>query len=144
MKSCLQEKSHLEHLIQSVMKARDETTGCNASSIRHPPILLKIAPDLSQEDKKDIAEVVLQTGVEGLIVSNTTVSRPDTLKSRHAEESGGLSGHPLKEMSTAGLAPKRNSILSAACKIRKIDLPFMGKSMTSLFIGLGPLKVFMS
>jgi len=100
----LQEKSHLEHLIQSVMKARDETTGCNASSTRHPPILLKIAPDLSQEDKKDIAGVVLQTGVEGLIVSNTTVSRPDTLKSRHAEESGGLSGHPLKEISTAAIS----------------------------------------
>ena len=134
MKSYLQEKSHLEHLIQSVMKARDETTGCNASSTRHPPILLKIAPDLSQEDKKDIAEVVLQTGVEGLIVSNTTVSRPDTLKSRHAEESGGLSGHPLKEISTAGLATKRNSILSS-----NFSLLFLSATLP---ICLGSLKVF--
>ena len=134
MKSYLQEKSHLEHLIQSVMKARDETTGCNASSTRHPPILLKIAPDLSQEDKKDIAEVVLQTGVEGLIVSNTTVSRPGTLKSRHAEESGGLSGHPLKEISTAGLATKRNSILSS-----NFSLLFLSATLP---ICLGSLKVF--
>ena len=43
---------------------------------------------------------VSQAGVDGLIVSNTTLSRPDTLKSRHSKESGGLSGEPLKQLAT--------------------------------------------
>ena len=67
-----------------------------------PPLLLKIAPDLTDDDMKDIADVIQQTEskVDGLIISNTTISRPDSLRSRHAQETGGLSGAPLTEMST--------------------------------------------
>jgi dihydroorotate dehydrogenase len=67
------------------------------------PILLKIAPDLDDHALDDIAEVVRVCGIEGLIVSNTTIARP-VLKSRHAEEAGGLSGRPLLEPSTRVLA----------------------------------------
>jgi dihydroorotate dehydrogenase len=67
------------------------------------PILLKIAPDLDDHALDDIAEVVRVSGIEGLIVSNTTIARP-VLKSRHAEEAGGLSGRPLLEPSTCVLA----------------------------------------
>jgi dihydroorotate dehydrogenase len=63
------------------------------------PILLKIAPDLDLQALDDIADVVRGSGIEGLIVSNTTIARPP-LKSRHAEEAGGLSGKPLLEPST--------------------------------------------
>ena len=56
----LQEKAQLDSLIKSVVKARNDTTGCNAKSTRHPPVLLKIAPDLTPEDKKDIATVVIE------------------------------------------------------------------------------------
>ncbi len=71
---------------------------------RPPPLLIKVAPDLTDPDKKDIAEVALERGVDGLIVSNTTVARPSSLKSDLASEAGGLSGAPLLQSSTAVLA----------------------------------------
>jgi dihydroorotate dehydrogenase len=55
------------------------------------PLLLKIAPDLSDQELADIAELSLANGIDGLIVSNTTLSRP-SLQSPHASEPGGLSG----------------------------------------------------
>jgi dihydroorotate dehydrogenase len=70
---------------------------------RKVPLLLKIAPDLDQHAQDDIADVVRRSGIEGLIVSNTTVARP-ALKSPHAGESGGLSGKPLFDPSTRMLA----------------------------------------
>jgi dihydroorotate dehydrogenase len=68
-----------------------------------PPLLLKIAPDITEDDKRDIAEVALASRVAGLIVGNTTIGRPETLKSRHRGEAGGLSGRPLFELATAVL-----------------------------------------
>ena len=67
------------------------------------PLLLKIAPDLSNQELADIAELSLANGIDGLIISNTTLSRP-SLKSSHASEQGGLSGRPLFELSTRKLA----------------------------------------
>ncbi|NWX90462.1 PYRD dehydrogenase, partial [Nothoprocta pentlandii] len=67
---------------------------------RKPAVLVKIAPDLSAQDKRDIASVVCELGVDGLIVSNTTVSRPHGLRSQRRTEPGGLSGAPLRELST--------------------------------------------
>jgi dihydroorotate dehydrogenase len=67
------------------------------------PILLKIAPDLDLHALDEIAEVVRASGIEGLIVSNTTIARP-VLKSHHAGETGGLSGRPLLMPSTQVLA----------------------------------------
>ncbi len=71
---------------------------------RPPPVLLKVAPDLTEEDKHDIAEVVLAVGLEGLIATNTTIERPDGLKDPLGDETGGLSGKPLFEPSTRVLA----------------------------------------
>ena len=70
---------------------------------RKIPLLLKIAPDLDEQAQDDIADVVRRSGIEGLIVSNTTIARP-ALKSPHAGETGGLSGKPLFEPSTRILA----------------------------------------
>ncbi|KAK6054718.1 dihydroorotate oxidase [Cooperia oncophora] len=69
---------------------------------KRPKVLLKIAPDLELSEKKDIAQVVLDRkyGVDGLIVSNTTISRPETLKSEFKHEAGGLSGAPIRKLST--------------------------------------------
>ena len=74
---------------------------CNALPTR-PPLLLKIAPDLSFEEKRDIAAVACEesSGVDGLIVCNTTLARPSSLQSGHRGEAGGLSGEPLKETAT--------------------------------------------
>ena len=66
--------------------------------------MLKIAADLSQEERRDIAEVACAAGIDGLVVANTTVARPGGLKSRYGSEAGGLSGRPLFVQSTALLA----------------------------------------
>jgi len=69
-----------------------------------PPILVKIAPDLSYDGLASVVETCVEEGVQGLIVGNTTISRPHDLKSKHAREAGGLSGLPLQPLSTAMLA----------------------------------------
>jgi dihydroorotate dehydrogenase len=67
------------------------------------PMLLKIAPDLDTNGLLDVAEACRNGAVDGVIISNTTISRP-ALKSRHAQETGGLSGAPLFDLSTSQLA----------------------------------------
>ncbi|XP_055504962.1 dihydroorotate dehydrogenase (quinone), mitochondrial [Leucoraja erinacea] len=91
----LQGKEKLRSLLTKVMKERDYL-----KVNRKPAILLKIAPDLTAEEKKDIASVVTELGVDGLIVTNTTASRPTTLQDPLQTQGGGLSGMPLREMST--------------------------------------------
>jgi dihydroorotate dehydrogenase len=81
----------------------DALTGARAQKAVHLPILLKIAPDLDGHALDEIADVVRKCGIEGLIVSNTTIARPP-LRSPHAEETGGLSGKPLLLASTQILA----------------------------------------
>lgn len=61
------------------------------------PVFLKVAPDLEEGDHERIVRAAIDTGIDALIVSNTTVSRP-ALSSPHAGEAGGLSGRPLKEL----------------------------------------------
>jgi len=90
------------------LQNRDELTGLLGKLValrgaRKIPLLLKIAPDLDEQAQDDIADVVRRSGIEGLIVSNTTVARP-ALKSPHAGETGGLSGKPLFSPSTRMLA----------------------------------------
>ena len=69
-----------------------------------PPLLVKIAPDLAQPALAAIVETCVDEGAQGLIVSNTTISRPAGLASPLTREAGGLSGVPLFPLSTAMLA----------------------------------------
>ena len=85
----LQGKQELQHLLEQVNAARKTKT----------PLLLKIAPDLSDVDLRDVADVCEGGAVDGVIISKTTLAR-DGLSSRHAIEAGGLSGKPLFERST--------------------------------------------
>jgi dihydroorotate dehydrogenase len=64
------------------------------------PLLLKIAPDLTPEAVEEIVDIALEQGLDGLILTNTTLARPSTLQSPEARESGGLSGAPLFAPST--------------------------------------------
>jgi len=93
----LQHRAMLGSLLARLISVREET-GCRV------PLLLKIAPDLTSEERQDVAQVALEAGIDGLIVSNTTVARPPGLVSGHAHEAGGLSGRPLFAPSTALLA----------------------------------------
>jgi len=94
----LQGRDQLEALVGRTRAALTRAMPAGA-----PPLLLKIAPDLAWEDLDDIAAVALDGTLDGLIVSNTTVARPETLRSPLAAETGGLSGAPLFESSTAML-----------------------------------------
>ncbi len=71
---------------------------------QRPPLLVKVAPDLSEQGLAAIVETCVAAGVEGLIVSNTTIARPPGLRSPQARQPGGLSGAPLFDASTAALA----------------------------------------
>jgi dihydroorotate dehydrogenase len=64
------------------------------------PLLFKIAPDLDIADVTDVCRVALAEQMDGIVVSNTTVTRPSTLRSKHCSETGGLSGAPLFDLST--------------------------------------------
>src|SRR6202012_792944 len=81
----LQNKDELARLVDRLSATR---------GARKIPILIKIAPDLDETALDEIAAVALMTGIDGLIVSNTTVARPP-LRSAHFRETGGLSGAPL-------------------------------------------------
>ncbi|MEZ5826754.1 MAG: dihydroorotate dehydrogenase (quinone), partial [Geminicoccaceae bacterium] len=74
-----------------------------AERSRGRPVLLKIAPDLEPEEIEAITDLVIEYGLDGMIVSNTTVSRPDGLSSEHRGESGGLSGRPLRPLALSAL-----------------------------------------
>jgi dihydroorotate dehydrogenase len=96
----LQNRDELKHLLGLLTDAR-------AVENLRIPLLLKIAPDLDEHAVDDIVAVVLASGIEGMIVSNTTIARPATLKSAQAHQSGGLSGAPLFGPSTAMLKAVR-------------------------------------
>lgn len=96
----LQQAGVLDDLLARVMDERDAA----AAIYGRKPVLLKIAPDLALEDLDDIVSVCEARGIDGMIVSNTTIGRPQTLRSRDRGEAGGLSGKPLFELSTRMLA----------------------------------------
>ncbi|XP_057609706.1 dihydroorotate dehydrogenase (quinone), mitochondrial [Chionomys nivalis] len=91
----LQGKTELRLLLAKVLQERDALKG-----VRKPAVLVKIAPDLTAQDKEDIASVARELGIDGLIVTNTTVSRPTGLQGALRSEVGGLSGKPLRDLST--------------------------------------------
>jgi dihydroorotate dehydrogenase len=82
-------------------------TGARTRLSLRQPILLKIAPDLDLHALDEIAQVSGSAAIDGLIVSNTTIARPPSLKSAHAKEQGGLSGVPLLDPSTQILREMR-------------------------------------
>ncbi len=83
----LQDKAALDDLLSAVMAARTDDT----------PIFLKVAPDLEPADIDDITQISIARGIDALIISNTTISRPP-LRSPHGGEMGGLSGLPLRDL----------------------------------------------
>lgn len=93
----LQDKAALADLLARVIAVRD---GLAVKA----PVFLKISPDLTDSDKADIVDCMRASTIDGLIISNTTIARPPSLKSPHANEKGGLSGAPLFAPSTALLA----------------------------------------
>ena len=132
----LQDKEPLQHLLQTLQNK-------NKTKIKQKPILLKIAPDLTDEQLLDIIDIVNSTKIAGVIATNTTLSR-EGLISENKTETGGLSGKPLTKRSTEVirfLAEKSNhsfpiigvgGIHTAEDAIEKLDA---GASLIQLYTG---------
>jgi len=91
----LQNKKNLQELLTRINIARKSVNS-------KQPLLLKLAPDLSEAERQDVADVILnrKTKVDGLILCNTTITRPNLINPNR-KEVGGLSGVPLNDISTA-------------------------------------------
>jgi dihydroorotate dehydrogenase len=92
----LQGRAELSALIERVQQAMAAQAGAGSKV----PLLVKIAPDVTDDDLDDIVAVARALRIDGLIVGNTTLSRPPSLRSERKSESGGLSGAPLMSLST--------------------------------------------
>ncbi len=104
----LQKAENLEDLLQTLQKRNYELTA--------KPLLVKIAPDLSENEVEAIVDIVLKLKISGIIATNTTISR-ENLKT-NIKETGGLSGKPLQT--------KSNEIISKIYKYSKGNIPIIG------------------
>lgn len=100
----LQARGSLERLLDAVLSARAEAAETHGKRV---PVLLKIAPDMTEEGLDDIAAAIAAYPIDGLVVSNTTLSRAGLKDRGNAAQAGGLSGRPLFEKSTIVLAKMR-------------------------------------
>lgn len=111
----LQGRKELDKLVKAVKVARDSM---HWGEHGPPPLLVKVAPDLSPADRVDVATVALKRGLDGLVVSNTTIARPHAVKDHPSgDEIGGLSGEPLREMAT--------EVLKEMYRLTKGELPII-------------------
>jgi len=92
----LQKREPLTELLNAVKEEREKSCGA------HPPaLLLKLAPDLDEAQCEELAQTVMDCEIDGLILANTTLDRPDYLPEAFRGEKGGLSGAPVRDKSTA-------------------------------------------
>lgn len=110
----LQSASELDSFLKAIFAKKNELIKIHNKNI---PILLKIAPDLDISQQEAISDICLSNKIDGLIISNTTISRPETLKSKFKNEVGGLSGKPLFEAS--------NEVLKNIYKLTKGQIPII-------------------
>lgn len=111
----LQHREALSELLSELVQTRDRMVSFYGKRV---PLFLKIAPDIDGNECEDIAEVVLKHAIDGLVVSNTTISRPQPLINYNRNETGGLSGKPLFSLST--------KVLSIMYKLTSGKIPIIG------------------
>jgi dihydroorotate dehydrogenase len=97
----LQAPERLDELLTRLKKVRG---ALEAEGAAHRPVLVKLAPDLHDDDLKEIINCLIRQQIDGIVLTNTTVSRDSISNSPHAKEPGGLSGRPLFKASTQMLA----------------------------------------
>ena len=139
------------HALLSALKARQGELA--AEHGRQVPLFLKIAPDLDQSQVQAIAEALQRHGIDGVIATNTTLSREAVQGMAHAQEAGGLSGAPVREASNRVIGQLRaalgagfpiigvGGILSGADAVAKIEA---GADAVQIYTGLiyrGPALV---
>ncbi|MCI5060780.1 MAG: quinone-dependent dihydroorotate dehydrogenase [Alphaproteobacteria bacterium] len=110
----LQKREHLLELIKKVKEQR--TKSCDKKF--PPPILVKLAPDLDEAQQEELAQTAIDAEIDGLILTNTTLARPDDLPEKFKSQTGGLSGAPLRDKST--------EIIRSFYKLTKGAIPIIG------------------
>ena len=137
----LQGRNMLENLLGGIANERKTTA---EDHFGYAPILVKLAPDLSNEELDDALGIIIDTGIDGVIATNTTLAR-DGLQSMHQTETGGLSGSPLRVRSEAMLEKivrrvgekipivSVGGIMSPEDAKRRLD---MGATLVQIYTGL--------
>lgn len=141
----LQNRDVLERLLDGVTKTRDELSP-SVLTFRKPKLVLKIAPDLNESELADIADVIRNSSIDGVIVSNTTVQRPKSLVNPNKSEMGGLSGPPVKPLSLKALRILRGHLPASIPLIGcggistgadALEFAKAGASMVQVYTGFG-------
>lgn len=137
----LQQASELDDLLARVIDARDRVRKTAGDS----PVLLKIAPDLGLADLDDVVHVARSRGVDGMIVANTTIGRPSTLRDQtKAKETGGLSGRPLFRLSTRMVAETFVRVEGAFPLIGVGGIDSGGAALTKIRAGASLIQIYSS
>lgn len=111
----LQKSTELNLFLEAIKNKKTQLQKVQNKNI---PLLLKIAPDLTLQEQNEIAQLALEHKIDGLIISNTTISGKENLNSKYKNEAGGLSGKPLFEAS--------NQVLKNIYQLTKGQIPIIG------------------
>ncbi|WP_315783062.1 MULTISPECIES: quinone-dependent dihydroorotate dehydrogenase [unclassified Bradyrhizobium] len=137
----LQKAAQLDELLSKVLEARDRIRRKAGDT----PVLLKIAPDLSLAELDDVVHVARSRGVDGMIVSNTTLARPTSLREQlRAKEQGGLSGRPLFRLSTRMVAETFVRVEGAFPLIGVGGIDTGGAALTKIRAGASLIQLYSS
>jgi dihydroorotate dehydrogenase len=137
----LQQASQLDDLLAKVIEARNRVREKSGDT----PVLLKIAPDLSLAELDDVVHVARSRRVDGMIVSNTTLSRPTTLREQtRAKEQGGLSGRPLFRLSTRMVAETFVRVEGAFPLVGVGGIDSGGAALTKIRAGASLIQLYSS
>jgi dihydroorotate dehydrogenase len=137
----LQQSAALDDLLARVIDARERVRKSAGDS----PVLLKIAPDLSLNELDDVVHVARSRRVDGMIVANTTLARPSTLReSNRAREQGGLSGRPLFRLSTRMVAETYVRVEGAFPLIGVGGIDSGGAALTKIRAGASLIQLYSS
>ncbi|MGM4991309.1 quinone-dependent dihydroorotate dehydrogenase [Tardiphaga sp. 841_E9_N1_2] len=135
----LQQAAELDDLLARVIDARERVRKNAGDS----PVLLKIAPDLSLADLDDVVHVARSRGVDGMIVANTTIGRPSTLREQaRSKEQGGLSGRPLFRLSTRMVAETFVRVEGAFPLIGAGGIDSGGAALTKIRAGASLIQLY--
>lgn len=135
----LQQAEALDDLLAKVIDARERVQRSAGDS----PVLLKIAPDLSLADLDDVVHIARSRKVDGMIVSNTTLARPTTLREQaRAREQGGLSGRPLFRLSTRMVAETYVRVEGAFPLIGVGGIDSGGAALTKIRAGASLIQLY--
>ena len=106
----LRELQHAQALAPMLAQLKANQAELAQRHARYVPLLVKVAPDLPADDIETMARIIREAGIDGVIATNTTLSRAAVAGLPHADEAGGLSGQPLRELATATLARFRQAL----------------------------------